>query len=1445
MNVLFLVILTVLLVAVLSFLMPWISKTIEEPFQGQGCLNPSATQAIVIPVQGPTAVTDDYIETGKQRYNLLGFLQAGREDRAFMTPTAIGSISTEVDMTASETTNTPLKRLNESIRAAFQTVDIVPGASKITVRPDVDSVQGPSGTQTVLKNAAAFFTDVLGAGRITGQVLGNVEERLPPLDGRKDDAARCEVNNMHYSMSTAPTSDFTSYASPVGNARKRQDMCRLLDEPKNEVGKNQITNAFPNAPTKICGVCIKNATPYTEAVIHNPDGKAYNGIGGMFLSQANKNEADAAQRPYKPSLGSCEEGYFFIPGEADKCMKTAQRLNCEEIAVTGGFSGVAMDGTDISGSNCRACVNGTDTRFVYYEKEGTPQSIRVRVVVPTGTGRTFLRVNKILAGGTGDGTSVGTYTIISKKSNTVQNNEFVTSGTPTQVNNTVYFTVEVEPGEFLLFNVAQEFPHRPRGEKEVFFAKYPDANTSGVGSFGNHTQFANSLDCDLATPAQLVQAQQEGMNVCDIGVASDGKKYTVFVGTLTDNPFDGSCAVNPAVGNVTEVQGTPTGIWCYGIKPAAAHLSTALFEAPVGTVFNTNVANHYTYYKQTNETNIPPEARVSRWSSKQANTYPNFRGICIQLERNDTANTDAYQSINAGAENHIVTVGTTDVSSVRILAERLRYYSRNGRFNDSERIATPKPSNTGPLSLLNQQQYWIWAPVGEGGQSPQFTFKVEVPAFFYPATHQEDRAICRGPLYTTQTYLTRAIGSACDGGINEEDTTGCLAQCFASVGGTSSGKLNPSLQTLEGAKSRRLLMYKDVDRRRDIRTAAEVVQFLKERYVDVAKGTSSTLGGLSQPERAGKINEASQALIGRDAVGPCQKFVEREGASGRVLEVRDFESIAEVDEKCLDFLYRNTTGESRNPTYSNMGNRFSGLAWPGEYTTATEAEKEAFPYKACQPTGSWAPLGNPQAVAEIKDDMNELRTNATAIQKAIAVFNKTYQDANSSTDAATQEAALKRCYGITKKSYVTNCDGIPTRFLFVYQLPAATFLDTIGYTFRVSDGKNTTEISTNSTAGYTELSKGAQTYTMTQAITGVYTNFMYMDGTSRAVTIASDTPLSRLRIVGATALGTLVSGEYSVTDVSEGSDRVFILTDGTGSKMVRIRFQKAASTNLQVRIDEVRQGSAWLAGRRLTTDLDDRDLARNGIAVSDTDVGYGVKDLQITFEDPDIGRTYYQFTGDTPVPVQSVEISRNTRTSLGTDSILVLLRDGDSVEDGVAAQKLVRPANASSVTVKFLQEDLRPLIPYSVAVIRDGATFRFESAIGKQYFLQRNGSIVRQESSDAADDTKFMLGPSVILKTTGSPINTLKPMNDDSVFLTKAADDSVSSVATGINKDWSIVPAINGAYAFVSIMLANIPGYFLKAVPGTGDSYTVKAARIDPDEDVDTFLACWRLYPAL
>ncbi len=1534
MNILDLAIIMVLIIVLLSFLMPWVSKKIEEPFVGdEACKSSTTTTPVYLPPAGMGQSWADTVELGKQKYNFLGFLQTMGGKRLFTEAGApMGSIDNSVPITSGPTPGqSPLQKLNANIRKAFETVEIVPRDPELIKKPELKAEYAPTGapanSRMLLKDPYTFQQEATTTGRITDARYGYVEERLPPDDDTLVNAAKCEVNNMYTIRKTGATgTDVTTFGEARGVAIKREDLCARLNTSttgNNANTNREIVDAFPTeSATKMCGVCIKDAKPFSDPSVYNKTRNSYNGIGALFLSQMDKNIADRAGKSYTPTAGSCAEGYFFVPGEQVKCLKAAQRLNCEEIAEQGGFLGLnatAKDGTDLDGSLCRACVQGTSINYAYYKPtpvdNKSPDSVRLRIVVPSGTGRTKIKF-------TLGSTSYGPFTIYATTATPVNSD-----GTTTSIrNNTFYYVLNTgaSPDEELTISAIQEFPHRPRGEKEVFFLEWTDPDLRDSEKiYANAEQLADSIDCTVATVAQLTAAQQRGMQFCKLGWARttdnarNGVKYIVRSNAVSsENPFTSTlppsgssrelCTVFPNRGGAVDIaqlgptaappgssnNETPAGVWCWGIKPMQNFLSEGTISGI--SILKPNVSNFYTNYALTNESGVSDAAKNSIYTiiNGDETQRPNYRGICIQMERN-TDDTNTYEPLSVGFEDYITKVGNTGISNVKNISQRLSHYSRNGRFNDSERIATPKPpaqgQNPNVFSLINGNQYWIWAPHEGTTQSATFEATVKIPGYFNIPTHIEDEPKCRSSvLYTSADNLNRAITTSCDNGMDDTDSSGCLDSLFKLVGGTNAGKLSPNSAdpTMKSNNIRRLL-YNDYNER-DIskplkmkRTQEEVRAYLLG-IVDIVRGTSDRLRGLTTAERTIAMNEASQMLYGRNAIGPCERMVV--DATGKYSIMPQ---TAPFDAQCLDVLYRNTADDTtqtmdalKKATYESIGARYSGLNKPGgEYTTATADEIAAFPYRTCTPAGSWAPLradGTPNQTGI--DEVNAAiprETGVTSdIQKAIKVYNDMYQMANDRTaDAAKQEEAIERCYGIRKKTFPTNCNGIAGSMLYIYNLANGKPVGRQDLSLVKVNGASVSEAQSEYKLIYRE---SALTTTPTGVITDIYFPITPRD-------ILAQVVVQSASLIGSSIPGKSKSADYIAKGPLTNNSVLFYfgVTDATSNILRMISVEATVNgTTLNLRVDKAKfkNNTTTIEESALITTFNDASASTSTTVDSKNAVGIGIANIRIGLKanryDAATGasRTACIGTNDRKIfgesltsegctstccevyqpyftlpsanaTVSSVELTRN----VSTDAIeyMILVKD----TDGVVAQKVLRlGAGVATATLNFLQEDVRPLMPYTSIQNQNTAgttIFRLESALGRRYFLQKTGDV--PQITDETVVTKFRLAPK---QSTASFTDSTIPIysiveNDDAAKIlsrnvtTNAVLTAAKGVASIQTTDWAIRPAVNGAYAFVSLESANNPGYYLIA-----DGGKAKAKIIDLNNDKDTFLASWRLYPA-
>ncbi len=984
MHVLYLILTIVATVAILWFGMPWVFETIHEPFQG----GPSATCRTqdTIQVLAPQTAPDDfgsYIEHGKQIYNRIGYGQSMlREgERAFK----------------DRITEAELPKLNEDIRQALVNVSVVPDSTPVpeSARP----IYGPTG----IVNKAAVLDPNNNWNAVKLQV-GYVEERLPPTNLAEKEALRCESVNLYTTYT--PGGEISARPS----ALKREDMCNMLGT--RDASTGVIADLRPELAE--CGVCIKDGQPVSTsetATWRSRFGAAMKFIGGMLFTNRDRDAYYASgDTNATPSLGDCAPGYFFVAGEKDKCLTAARRLNCEEYGQTGGFgSGKSNDGqTDAELSKyCVACPTQEKTNYVYNDTGNTLANVRVRITVPKGTGQTT-----ILYGQNASGTDGFTDNQIKITSSTLDLPNVKPNASTLEFPN-------AKPNDSIRINIFQEYPHRPRGEKEVFFVqenrniitnylKTQKTDADNKKFIKDMEQFAKDLDCTVATVQELQDAYNNGAQAPDAGYAIDStyffftiRQYTNLKNTELLNPTDKK-GVHPA--------SSATGIWCYGYKPQLTYLNSYAIENK--TLAGPEIANFYTYIELKNEDGLSADNKKNRFSQFGTTMrIPQYRGICIQFE-----STDSKRAIPA--ENFIIKVNNQAIrnadgsllSGQQLLVSN---YSRNGTFADSQRIVEPKPATAGMNTVLTNQ-YWLW---NASHESSGFKLELKIPGIFADPFIAQDLPKCpTGPLYTSRNLLSFVELSACSDGL----TLPCMTSLFQKYGKIE-GEWHPSKPA-----GREALEFKDT-KKTVRRTPEELIEFLKDLQ-QKALGKSPSLSGLSVADKEARMNEASRRLLGQNIVSACDTLVE--SPSGMINIVP---RTGNLPAECLNELYKQTTeitkGTTTYPaTYKDIAQRYSGIR--ADELALPEIQSD-FPYRTCQPTGSWAPIRsngevNEVAVAQINAAIATMEGGtANAVANARELLDKVYQNANSATmDKAIQQVAIERCYGIKKKEFVSNCQGI-------------------------------------------------------------------------------------------------------------------------------------------------------------------------------------------------------------------------------------------------------------------------------------------------------------------------------------------------------------------------------------------------------------------------------------
>jgi hypothetical protein len=977
MNIVKLIIGLILALSVLYFLLPWVSKKIEEPFQGSNTCVPTTDTQVLGAAPIPSEVeADDYankVKYGRQVFNSLGFLQP-LTGRAFSDQLS--------DQIAPGQTESPLDTLNKKIASAFQTVELIPTRSSgPTVAPDVSLVYQYNSAVGSPVVAGYLVDNNAAVERSTSTnfkaVPGYVEEQLPPNDPLLGEAAKCE------NVSLDTTVDATGTVGNRPRKLARLDICDVLGTDSTELGAK-------------CGVCVKGGEPLTV--------KTRPFVGGMYISTA-----DAARGNTVPTAGTCPEGHFFRRGQKAACQAKLKSIICEEYGDKGGFTDASLTNPD---NNCVACITPTNTVNYIYNNAQLPETsvtVRVRIVVPSGTGRNIIRVRYPT-----ETNRVDTYYI---SPITVGETNMVNNVSTSATTNCIYFTASVDPKKTLQFEVVQEYPHRSsRGLSEVFLVSLPRL-----------TAFARSIGCEIATYSQL-SAIANQPNVCGVGYA---KKADNTIGRYTSNTtsFGTTCSVIPeGQSGVVEVTGdvsNDTGIWCYGIKPPRDYLNPASMDG--STVINPEISNF-----RTSSSGSAADSTFSQYGLENTAAY---RGIIIQLEEvlDDTASTTRAVS----AEKFMTKVGQSDDQTLNaIISETetdvsvLDKYTRNGLFENSARITKPSSTGTSAISSVLSSNYWIW---GKDQQTAYFTFTVRIPGYFKTPVSTTDAAKCTtGPLYADIDMFNRVLFDACtkqvgptEGSLSDD----CIKVVFKSQGNIDLGTLSPT-RVGTGATNMKKLRYTDPELETGPRSKVQLIEYLSKlrsiALLDAGSAAIFTSMGLTTNDSDRKLalsNEASMSLFGKKAANPCEKLGTLDAETG-VYKIAL--KTGTLDARCLDYLYKKTGQDDTatatilrdSATYSNIGDNYS-------FTAANQKQ-------ACQPNGTWAPIGpngevSTNAVSEINAEIANLTTpNMTEVEKAISIFNKVYTDANNpaATDIDAQAVAIQRCYGIVKKKYTTNCEGV-------------------------------------------------------------------------------------------------------------------------------------------------------------------------------------------------------------------------------------------------------------------------------------------------------------------------------------------------------------------------------------------------------------------------------------
>jgi hypothetical protein len=457
--------------------------------------------------------------------------------------------------------------------------------------------------------------------------------------------------------------------------------CAMLDDP-----------VFANN----CGVCIKEGTKSMDTT----PGKW---VGGLYMDAEDRQTSIVMKTDPQPTAGACPPGYFFV--DRASCEKGVNRMQCSEAGLAGGWSGPSAPLVDAK------CAQATPGGPFVYDSKNRSFLVNLRCIVPGVTGTTTVKLYRVESTGS-RGKQIGAIELNSAKE------VLLTTWEP------------VVEGDTLEVNVVQEFATHTKGQKEVYAVGRPGY------SFTQNTAalLCKSLDAQLATIAQVEEAQGAGADWCASGHVSNGPpRFPIQVERS-------GCGAKG-----TNVYGTESDFraaTCYGVKPSINDDYSAT---------NTKV---YPFTDQ-------PSARDSRFGRIQRGV----RGFLAQWEQ-------TYNPSNAH-KTAIPFEGTVSSDTKRL-----------GSFASSGLIESPR-ATAFPKFLANQ--YWIWSGTGQTA-----SFRCKVPATFLPPVYDEDAVLTvNKPLLSQRASLIAGKVSPCT---DPPYTAQCLLSLFSTAGGDpAKGTLSPTI----------------------------------------------------------------------------------------------------------------------------------------------------------------------------------------------------------------------------------------------------------------------------------------------------------------------------------------------------------------------------------------------------------------------------------------------------------------------------------------------------------------------------------------------------------------------------------------------------------------------------------------------------------------------------
>ena len=566
---------------------------------------------------------------------------------------------------------------------------------------------------------------------VLDRVTGEIKSAMATAEIKPDaeTGSRFGVNPSPIDISLPPPNEI------IGQARK----CEAI--------KGRSCTILGNPDNKLCGVCIKGGTAFS-----NPD-TAGKHSGGLLVLPEDRKEAESkagrGAAVYTPTVGECPPGYLFV--SQDACEKAKNRLECHEAGEAGGFDGAMKD---IARAKCAQVINGDMDKYVY-EPRGRRFNANLRVITPTGVGIVKVAVNR------------------------ASNNELLASMTIEKSGSEFLVPIRnIGEGEELKIKVLEEVPHRPRGRAEVFQYKHIDG--SYRETIASSTQVCESIGARIASKEELELSQQKGAQLCGCGNTSSTNAFPMSTDLRTRGIWGcGGSGINNCSTQPNSWNGGKGGSWCYGVKPPQRVLNMELFSQVVA--FFNPVA----------------EDKAPIWSEfGEDYQAPYNRGVIMQWESDDGKRVVPFEpsivKVNGIGPSNVAADGTMTFSILR----------RLGTFLKSSMILSPRPKGA-----MIQNQFWIWS---NQSTAQSVTFGAQVPGVFKDPFYAEDAAYApRGPLISTPETMRLMRTSPClrNGEEPGKYSIECLNSLFRSSGGDP---LRGKLAT-EGGGLTQLLSLGDMD----------------------------------------------------------------------------------------------------------------------------------------------------------------------------------------------------------------------------------------------------------------------------------------------------------------------------------------------------------------------------------------------------------------------------------------------------------------------------------------------------------------------------------------------------------------------------------------------------------------------------------------------------------